>query len=71
MSKTQLLSVTKNLLYFKGKIHCYFDTINGYYTQYKSKDKWLQKLETGSSPAPSFLETPHTFLQYSIWKLNK
>jgi hypothetical protein len=39
MSKTQLLSVTKNLLYFKGKIHCYFDTKNGYYTQYKSKDK--------------------------------
>ncbi len=44
MSKTQLLSDTKNLLYFKGKIHyIIFDTKNGYYTQYKSKDKWLQK----------------------------
>jgi len=70
MSKTQLLSDTKNLIYCLGKTHCYWYK-NGYFTQYKSKDKWLQKLETGSSPAPSFLETPHTFPQYSIWKLNK
>ena len=60
MSKIQLLSVTKNL-YIARKDTQLFDTKNGYFTQYKSKDKWLQKLATGSSPAPSFLETPHTF----------
>ncbi len=61
MSKTQLLSVTENLIYCTGQKTHYNDTINCYFTQYKSKDKWLQKLETGSFPASPFLETPHTF----------
>ena len=63
MSKTQLLSDTKNLIYCTGKTH------------YILIQKWLlytvqiqgqvtPKMITGSYFAPSFLETPHTFLQY-------
>ena len=33
------------------------------------KNKWPQKLETGSFPASPFLETPHTCLQYNTWKI--
>ena len=71
MSKNTEVNVLLKTFIFQGqKTHSYL--IQSYYfTQYKSKDKWLQKLETGSPPAPSFLETPHTFLQYRAWNLNK
>ena len=71
MSKNTEVKCYWKPLYCKDKRHTIYKIQKCYYTQYKSKDKWLQKLETGSSPAPSFLETPHTFLQYRTWKLNK
>ncbi len=64
MSKTQLLSDTKNLLYFKGKIHCYFDTIKWLLYTVQIQGQVTPKMITGSSFAPSLLETPHTILQY-------
>ena len=62
MSKTQLLSVTKNL-YIARKDTQLFDTKLLLYTV-QIQGQVTPKMITGNSFAPSFLETPHTFLQY-------
>ena len=71
MNKNTAVKCYWKPLYCKDKRHTVIWYKNGYLLQYKSKDKWLQKVITGSSFAPSFLETPHTFLQYRSWNLNK
>ena len=59
-----MLSVTENLIY----LHRIKDTqilIQIVITQYKSKEQVTPKMITGNSFAPSFLEPPHTCLQYN------
>ncbi len=68
MNKTQLLGDTKNLIYCLGKTHCYLIQKWLLYTV-QIQGQVTPKMITGNSLAPSFLETPHTFLQYRTWNL--
>jgi hypothetical protein len=60
MNKTQLLSDTENLIYCLGKTHYIIQQIRLLYTV-QIQGQVTPKMITGSSFAPSFLETPHTF----------
>jgi hypothetical protein len=55
-------------LFFKDKRHTIIDyklLLNTVQVQ----EQVTPKMITGNSFAPSFLETPHTCLQYNTWKL--
>ena len=63
IKNTEWLSVTENLIYCTGQKTHYNDyklLLNTVQVQ----EQVTPKMITGNSFAPSFLEPPHTFLQY-------
>ena len=70
MSKNTEVKCYWKPLYCKDKRHTIMITkllLNTVQVQ----EQVTPKVITGNSFAPSLLETPHTFLQYRAWNLNK